>query len=208
MNNTLKIGRSPNNDIVLNFQQVSSEHASITVIGVNTILIEDNNSSNGTFVNDIRVKRKIISKEDRVKIANILLDTSKHFLKRSLPKVNKVGRQEESISSDFENLKATWDTYQRIKLNHKKAGFWKNLGLTVVGMGMGNVLLPVGGMMIGSMLGRVAGGFLKNDEKLQVVENEFKVNYVCPKCKVFLGYNPHEGLVQRQKCMICKVKWV
>ena len=208
MNNTLKIGRSPNNDIVLNFQQVSSEHASITVIGVNTILIEDNNSSNGTFVNDIRVKRKIISKEDRVKIANILLDTSKHFLKRSLPKVNKVERQEESISSDFENLKVIWDTYQRIKLNHKKAGFWKNLGLTVVGMGMGNVLLPVGGMMIGSMLGRVAGGFLKNDEKLQVVENEFKVNYVCPKCKVFLGYNPYEGLVQRQKCMMCKVKWV
>ena len=27
MSNTLKIGRSPNNDIVLNFQQVSSEQS-------------------------------------------------------------------------------------------------------------------------------------------------------------------------------------
>jgi hypothetical protein len=209
MNKQIKIGRNTLNDLVFNYQQVSGQHATLTPIGTNSIIIEDLGSSNGTFVNGIQIKRMIISQTDRVKVANILVNTTPYFTTKSNsiePKLTK--SSDPSYQKEFEKLKDIWETYQNVKLNHKKKGFWKNMGITVVGMGLGAVLLPGIGMMIGSLVGRGAAGLLKDDEKLQVVENEFKVNYVCPKCKVFLGYNPYDGLVQRQKCMTCKTNWI
>jgi hypothetical protein len=210
------IGRVADNDVVINFQQVSSKHAVITPIGANSVLLEDLGSTNGTFVNGTQIHRVILTHNDRVKIANILLDTNPYFSGAKIQPKKAPAKQAGNIASaeaedykaQFQDLKIIWDTYQMVKINHKKQGFWKNMGLTVVGMGVGGLLLPGIGLMVGSMVGRGAAGFLKNDEKLQVMENEFKVNYICPKCKVFLGYYPHEGLVARKKCFTCKTNWI
>lgn len=212
----ISIGRTAGNDVVINFQQVSSKHAVITPIGANSVLLEDLGSTNGTFVNGTQVQRVILTHSDRVKIANILLDTSSYFsgVKIQTEKSaagqlsSKPSSEAEDYKAQFQDLKIIWDTYQMVKLNHKKQGFWKNLGFTVVGLGIGSLILPGIGSMVGSSLGRGAAGMLKNDEKVQVMENEFKVNYVCPKCKVFLGYTPHEGLVARKKCFTCKTNWI
>ena len=214
MSQIISIGRNKSNNLNLNFQQVSGNHATITPIGINSLIIEDLDSTNGTYVNGLQIKRMIISQSDRVKVANILVDTKPYFLTNNVPpNVNNLINQsnpsrEESVQTQFLKLKEIWETYQNVKLNHKKKGFWKNMGFTVAGMGVGALLLPGLGLMVGSLVGRGVGGLLKDDEKLQVVENEFKVNYVCPKCKVFLGYNPHKGLIQRQKCLTCKTNWI
>ncbi len=220
MGKIINIGRNQGNDLVLNFQQVSGTHAKITLIGSNSLIIEDLGSSNGTFVNGIQIRRKIVSRVDRVKIANILLDTSKYF--PSLPgpvhskksqNIKSVSDNDIDVAAEFKKLERVWNEYQNIKLNNKKKGFWKNIGMSVAGLGAGAILtLATGGMggamAIGSLLGRGAGGLLKDDEKLQVVENEFKVNYVCPKCKTFLGNIPYEGLVQIGQCKSCKTNWL
>jgi len=217
MKKTVSIGRNKSNDLVIDFQQVSGNHAVITPIAANSLIIEDLGSTNGTFVNSIQIKRKILNQADRVKVANILVDTSPYFTPVNIHLVkdkavkDDISTQEESIQKQFKKLEETWNTYQNVKLNHKKKGFWKNMGLTVAGMGIGALLVPFTGgisIMAGSLVGRGAAGLLKDDEKIQVVENEFKVNYTCPKCKVFLGYNPYEGLVQRKKCLTCKTNWV
>lgn len=219
MKKTINIGRNKNNDLVLDFDQISGNHAIITPIAANSLIIEDLGSTNGTFVNGIQIKRKIISREDRIKVANILVDTKLYFISNDNPhaqnrsqKIN-VPEDDEAIKQQFEKLSSIWETYQNIKINHKKKGFWKDMGFSVAGLGIGAIVTVAtggfgGAMMIGSLLGRGVGGLLKNDEKLQVVENEFKVNYTCPKCKVFLGYTPYEGLVQRKKCLTCKTNWV
>jgi len=199
MKKTIKIGRCKSNDLVFDFPQVSSNHAVITPIGSNSLILEDQSSSNGTFVNGVQIKRMIISKDDRIKVANILVNTKPYFVtnnpsvsnKPNISKNKNSSSEHENIKEEFRNLEEVWNTYQNVKANHKKKDFWKNMAFTAAGMG-----------------GRGAAGLLKTDEKLQVVENEFKVNYTCPKCKVFLGYNPHEGLVQRKKCFTCKTNWI
>ena len=47
----LSVGRAPENDIVLDFPQISNEHAFI-IQDINKWYIEDRDSKNGTFVND------------------------------------------------------------------------------------------------------------------------------------------------------------
>jgi len=216
MKKTISIGRNKSNDLSIGFQQVSGNHAIITLIAANSLIIEDLGSTNGTFVNGIQIKRKILNRKDRLKIANILVDTKPYFISNIFPHMgngieNNISKEEISIPQQFEKLKEIWETYQSIKINHKKNGFWKNIGLTAAGMGIGALLVPFTGgisIMAGSLFGRGAAGLLKDDEKIQVVENEFKVNYTCPKCKVFLGYTPYEGLIKRKKCLTCKTDWV
>ncbi len=50
----LTLGRDPNNDIVINDPQVSRQHARLTRQG-NLVVIEDVGSTNGTFVNGMRL---------------------------------------------------------------------------------------------------------------------------------------------------------
>lgn len=217
MNNVINIGRDQSNDLVFDYQQISGKHAIITSIAPNSLLLEDLSSTNGTFVNGIRVQRMIINQKDRVKMANILVDTKPYFTSNELLQqqgliIDKTPVKEENQQQQFEKLQDIWDTYQNVKLNHKKKDFWKNLGMSAAGLGVGAIITAATGgtaglMMVGSLLGRGASGFLKKDEKLQVVENEFKVNYVCPKCKDFVGYKPYEALVQQGKCFRCKAKW-
>lgn len=72
---TIFIGRSPNNDIVIDGDSSSSVHARIDLIpselleGFTDIFIEDLNSTNGTFVNEKQIKRKQILNFDYIRIS-------------------------------------------------------------------------------------------------------------------------------------------
>ena len=67
---TLNIGRDPDCDITLDDETVSGRHALITVRpsayleGLLDLLIEDQGSSNGTFVNDKRLSKRHMLKHD------------------------------------------------------------------------------------------------------------------------------------------------
>ena len=72
---TIYIGRSQDNDIVIDEESVSTEHARIDLIpntlmdGLIDIFIEDLKSTNGTFVNDVPVKRQQLQNFDYIRIA-------------------------------------------------------------------------------------------------------------------------------------------
>jgi pSer/pThr/pTyr-binding forkhead associated (FHA) protein len=72
---TISIGRSPDNDIVIDEESVSSEHARIDLIpsqlmeGLIDVFIEDLGSTNGTFVNQVPVKRQQLQNFDYIRIA-------------------------------------------------------------------------------------------------------------------------------------------
>ena len=71
----ISIGRSPSNDIVINEDAVSGEHAKIELIpnelmdDLIDIFIEDLGSTNGTFVNDEPVQRQQLQNFDYIRIA-------------------------------------------------------------------------------------------------------------------------------------------
>ncbi len=61
------IGRSPNSDLVLGDSQVSWQHARITLFADRGI-VEDLNSTNGTFVGSQRISRRILKNKDTLTI--------------------------------------------------------------------------------------------------------------------------------------------
>lgn len=45
-------------------------------------------------------------------------------------------------------------------------------------------------------------------EKMNALNEQFQIDYVCPKCKNFLGFTPFAGLKQKKQCDRCKIDWV
>lgn len=72
VNDTLSIGRSHTNQIILKDSKVSRQHAEIKLRGNECILI-DLNSSNGTLVNGQKIHEHILSPNDEVQIGDYLL---------------------------------------------------------------------------------------------------------------------------------------
>ncbi|MBF0162265.1 MAG: FHA domain-containing protein [Magnetococcales bacterium] len=62
---TSSIGRTPNNDIPIENLAVSRRHAEIVRVG-GTFLLRDLNSSNGTFINGVRVTEQTLRDGDTV----------------------------------------------------------------------------------------------------------------------------------------------
>lgn len=70
MKQTITVGRSPDNDIVLDFPQVSSYHARFIKDG-DGFVVEDLQSSNGTFVNGQRISRERVTFADKIYLGSL-----------------------------------------------------------------------------------------------------------------------------------------
>ena len=78
----LRIGRSPDNEIILEDEAVSGHHALITIRPLehnekqNEYIIEDLNSTNKTFVNNIQISSHVLKEGDIVRVGNTRLKFS------------------------------------------------------------------------------------------------------------------------------------
>jgi pSer/pThr/pTyr-binding forkhead associated (FHA) protein len=66
----ITIGRKETNDIVIENRTVSSNHAALSFEG-GLFYITDNNSTNGTFINDMRFTKGKICPDDIVRIGAV-----------------------------------------------------------------------------------------------------------------------------------------
>ena len=81
----IKIGRDPNNDVIVNDVQVSRNHCQIIQDWQGNYTLVDLNSTNGTYVNGIRLRREVrLTETDVVKIGNTNLPWINYF-----PPINK-----------------------------------------------------------------------------------------------------------------------
>ena len=108
---SINIGREENNDIVIDFPFVSSKHF-VLKRESGTVRIEDNNSSNGTFLNGQRVKKAVIKSGDVISLlsVNIILENGElHFqnvgkkLTVNIDK-NRSKSQQFSVDEKFSNI--------------------------------------------------------------------------------------------------------
>jgi len=70
---TYSIGRSAENDIVIADEYASSKHAFLSITNQNQAFIQDNSSTNGTFVNNLRVDSCVLQAGDELKIARTIM---------------------------------------------------------------------------------------------------------------------------------------
>jgi len=68
----IRIGRSRENQIVLDDPSVSRHHATIIVNG-NTYFVRDNGSTNGTFINGRRIQNEPLQVTDILKVGNVVV---------------------------------------------------------------------------------------------------------------------------------------
>lgn len=82
----VSIGRKPNNDIQIDNLAISGQHAVITCI-LNDAFLEDQNSTNGTYVNGQPVKKHVLQNNDVIELGKYrlkyLTDTSQPGLSAS-----------------------------------------------------------------------------------------------------------------------------
>jgi hypothetical protein len=208
----ISIGRSQDNDFIVNDPKVSAHHAEFIRDACGIMFIIDLGSSNGTQVNGAEVMKKKISLGDEVMLGNSVRLTARDLL-----------RNVNDYTADFAELKNVYEKYQRDK-NHiqssgqVKTGLVRSLpfalpGLAGLLLSMGtnpaltalSVFVSIGAPVAGMVLATRQSS--KIPEKLNALADQLKIDYVCPKCGVFLGELPWESLSKRKMCY-CKARWV
>ncbi|MBX9766687.1 MAG: FHA domain-containing protein, partial [Bdellovibrionales bacterium] len=84
-----RLGRLASCDIVIPHQGISKEHTEVVIEG-NTVMIRDLNSSNGVFVNGVRVQTKKLNPGDKIGLYDLLFDVAEVRVQKKVaaPKVN------------------------------------------------------------------------------------------------------------------------
>ena len=224
------IGRNKGNDFELPLQQVSGRHATIRCLSENTFIVEDLQSSNGTYLNGYRIRRANCNRNDQLFIADQPFDFAVYFPlknikqeireKFNLPpdvQINAADKQNPNdFSLEFAELESVYKLYNGARLNTQGKGMIKGqllkaapgIALTLVLTSLGLGMFSFIGTSVGSMVGIMMSDSTSKQEKMLAIDDEFKVCYVCPKCKNFLGSIPWQGLAAKKSCERCKAIWV
>ncbi len=213
----IKIGKAVDNKLIINDPQVSRYHALLTQEENGDLLLEDLGSTNGTFVNGGQIVKKKVIVEDKVTFGT---DYTLY--------VSDILKSDNNYSEEFARLKNVYDIYIKEKIRIQsssqfKTRLFQSLPFAVIGvfgivmgfMGHANkslfivsFILAVCAPTIGIYFG--ARQAAKIPAQLQNLANQFKIDYVCPKCGTFLGEIPWESLRNKKQCPMssCKAKWI
>lgn len=141
---SISIGRSSENDIVVNDKTVSSKHCKIIDHQDGRIEINDLGSTNGTFVNGKKVVSAFLDPGDEVMIGNHTLDSTSFFSQNNtrlydqgtivLPQQKKGNERIEGlhvhVSQDTKSKAVdSFDTIGRGVMNFSKAALYIALAL-------------------------------------------------------------------------------
>jgi hypothetical protein len=213
----IRIGKADDNDFVVDGAYISRYHAKLIRDENGHLFIEDIGSTNGTFVNGDQVIRKKINPTDHVTLG-------KHYALN----VEEVLKFDNDYSEEFAALKSIYDAYIKEKIriqssNQFKTRLFQSLPFAVIGVaglvigfaGKGNYNIMIASFLLAICAPTVGVYFgakqsAKIPELLQHIANQFKIDYVCPKCGTFLGEIPWESLANKKQCPVasCKAKWV
>ena len=216
---TIRIGKASDNDFITppDASSVSRHHARLVREADGRLFIEDADSANGTFVNGDRILRKHITASDTVTLG----DTYTLDIREAL-------KFDNDYTAEFAALKPIYDDYIRRKIriqssNQFKTRLFQTLpfaAVGIIGLIVGTIgrhhravffvslVLTIVAPMLGVYLG--ARQSAKIPALLQDLANQFKIDYVCPKCGTFLGDIPWESLAKKKRCPTsgCRAKWV
>lgn len=202
-----KIGRNTDNDIVINDPKVSRYHCTLTQISTNTYIIEDIDSAGGTYVNDIKTKRELVTKQDIIRLNHVIFDwnligSEQIQVPTLLPvpvKIEPKLKTDNDYTQEFLQLKEIYEGYKTAKLTVMRGSTIKSTAIRA-----GLAFIPIIGVPLGMIL---SSNSTNTQEKIMALTEELKINYVCPKCKNFLGDMPWEYLANKKVCH-CKAVWV
>lgn len=230
----LIIGRKGEQPFAITDKSVSGKHLKLTSLPDGNVQVEDLGSRNGTFIDGVRIIKKVVSRNTVVQmgstftfcISDVLPEVKKSPVPPTPPTPPTPPKPEydEEILRKFQNLESVWNKYQEEKItlqkNNASKGFLRMLPMFVLG-GLGYLVscipeladfrtaITLAGLGIGIMITWISYKSATSlPEQMEKLNQQFQIDYVCPKCKQFLGFTPFEGLKNRGQCSACKSKWV
>jgi len=212
----IKVGKANDNDFIVDDPHVSRHHVQLVQEENGSLLLEDLGSTNGTFVNGSQIQKKRIDFSDEIKLGDDYI----------LPLVE-VLKCANDYREEFAALKVIYDNYIQSKVkiqssNQFKVRIFQSMPFAIPGiigviigfLGKGSpqlFMLSLGIVICAPAIGIYLGAkqSAKIPQQLQDIANQFKIDYVCPKCGSFLGEIPWESLKNKKQCPVqsCKAKW-
>ncbi len=225
------IGRKGQQKIAITDVTVSREHCKLTSNADGTYTLE-NLSANGTFVEGKSIVRTVVTPDTIIQLGNSYtvrisdLIGKEEMPKPALPKNNNV-EDGHRCKAQFQHLKAVYDKYYETKIAMQREANLKNFYrslptaittiLFALSMFVGDSSFLVQArpfigiammLFIGITTVSVYNGQKEMPEKMEALNKQFMIDYVCPKCGNFLGFIPFEVLVNKKMCGYCKCQWV
>lgn len=211
-------------------KSVSRSHAHLTQIGPDKWKLRDIGSTFGTFVNGLPTVEAEVGSDDSIIMGNF--ETSVRKLLGLA--TNKPGSAQTPVSGtpqgqkapveyvSVRHLEAVYNEYQdalkRIQKEKQKSQLVRmlptSLGIPVVigVLGMFDISPVVKGVSMVGILGlgailtlRMFPQFSQHVDEQFDLNQQFQIDYVCPKCKNFFGVTkPYKALINQGKCPYCK----
>ena len=142
---------------------------------------------------------------------------------QSKPQQPVVDPNQQRYEKEFRKLKVVYEKYTADKIAIQKetgmTNFYRMLPMTLMaivslgascipGLGVIAPVIAVAGLgLLVYSLYKSYNGNQNNPEKLEALNKQFMIDYVCPKCGNFLGFIPYENLENKKTCNFCKCKW-
>jgi ribosomal protein L37AE/L43A len=200
------------------YNSVSRQHARVTR-QVDGIYIEDNDSTNGTFVNGTPIIKKKVTPLDKISLGGpdyciLELDNVLKLLPMS----------DAEFKQKFQDLKKVSDDYTE-KIEKEETTLTRNAriyGILPTTLGSALVLAcALGGGFIAALVsgsvsvvcvviaGNLSAKFSKKSKRMIIqLKEEFAEVYVCPDCRRELGTHRSWNYWQKQgQCPYCKREW-
>ena len=216
------IGREGNQKTPIQDKSVSRQHLEVTPLGDGRYHIK-NIGRNGTKVNGLNIDETTVEVTTPLQLGASYKTTLQQLLQLQPPETVDISHLE-GIYKRFTTDKA------RLRRDQMKPTYYRYLAtaslpfiglLTILfkelfkGFEYINtilivsvaVLVPIGiGLLIYSI--SIQKRIIQEiPERENALLAEFKTEYICPKCKKFLGDQPVEALRKQGKCPYCQTKW-
>ncbi len=217
MNNKFYIGRDPKKcQIVFDDNNVSRVHAILEQLPGDVLLLTDNNSTVGTYVNGRKISSKKLEPNDKIRLGDhqVSVEALKNILRS----------EGEDYSREFLDLKKEYveynDRLEKIIRKYKARSLIIRalLSLAVIAL-VFYILINYFHINIPGMypLALVMMSFsallptknVKRKEEIEWLNDEFKSKYCCPniRCQMPFHNQSWDLLKKQQGCKYCEAKW-
>lgn len=235
---TYTIGRRSDNAIVVSSVKISGQHARLIQCTDSQFLLEDLASKNGTFVNRVRITRKVVDKNDTIRLADTdytvdQLLTLQHadptkpiesILPESpvKPPVPVVDTRALDFTREFARLQQVYEQYPKLRRDCRNREKMIRTGSAVLSsvVGVSAALTTGGGALVfiqllssaglGMLIPTLCSTLLSTDEKLEIIDKEYRDRYRCPNptCRDPFMNREWTLLAQQKTCRRCQAVWV
>ncbi|RAJ93088.1 FHA domain-containing protein [Larkinella arboricola] len=233
---TYGIGRKPENEIILSNGKISGQHARLVRCSASCFMLEDLTSKHGTFVNDVRISRKVVGLDDKIRFADaeytvkqllgLLVDKhpSSVETRKVLPEPHRASKANATLefAPEFAELQQVYEQYPKLRRDCRNREKMIRTGSVILSslVGVSAVLTTGGGavpfiqLMSGAglsmLIPTLCSTLLSTDEKLEIIDKEYREKYRCPNpaCRDPFGTREWELLAQQKTCRRCQAVWV